>query len=105
MTTPRARSPALAAGRGSHAATRFGRHGKNLPRKKTNMDMQAYEKKYAEFLDRVEGSRPPPGNMGVIVVPAPEALGETYEEIVESLKRLAHAGLLLLVMPASEQIQ
>lgn len=43
--------------------------------------------------------------MGVIVVPAPEALGETYEEMVESLKRLAHARLLLLVMPVSEQIQ
>jgi hypothetical protein len=33
-----------------------------------------------------------------------EGLGETCEEMVESLKRLARARLLLLMMPVCEEI-
>jgi len=56
---------------------------------------QGYESKYAEFIrlcakakaDKVEH----------VVIAQPWVLGDTYEEIIESLSRLAEAGLALHV--------
>jgi hypothetical protein len=33
----------------------------------------------------------------------PEVLGDTYEELCESLNRLADAGLLLMIIPRKER--
>lgn len=61
----------------------------------------SYEKKFAEFLRMCEEARN--GNLDAVVIDHPEVLGDTYEEIVESLNRLADAGLSLSIVPRSER--
>ena len=52
-----------------------------------------YEKKFAEFIRLCSEAK----SKGVtqVAVAFPWALGDTYEEMIESLSRLADAGLLL----------
>ena len=52
-----------------------------------------YEDKYAGFIRlcaETKGS-----NVKHVLVAAPWVLGDTYEEVIESLSRLAESGLLL----------
>lgn len=39
----------------------------------------------------------------VVVIDHPEVLGDNYAEIVESLNRLAAAGLMLSIVPPAER--
>jgi hypothetical protein len=54
-----------------------------------------YESKYAEFIQLCAKARS--DNVGHVVIAAPWVLGDTYDEIIESLSRLAEAGLALHV--------
>ncbi|XHR29872.1 MAG: hypothetical protein ACFUZC_04825 [Chthoniobacteraceae bacterium] len=54
-----------------------------------------YETKFADFLKLIEDSKA--SGVEAIVVAAPWVLGDNYEEIVESLSRIAKAGLALRI--------
>ena len=54
-----------------------------------------YESKYAEFIRLCAKARS--DNVEHVVIAAPLVLGDTYDEIIESLSRLAEAGLALHV--------
>ena len=53
-----------------------------------------YEQKFADFIKMLSEAIDE-----TIVVHHPEVLGDNYEEIVESLNRLADAGMKLIVVP------
>lgn len=55
-----------------------------------------YEEKFAEFLKGIEESKKQ--DMAMLTT-HPGALGDNYEELVESLERLAEAEIALLIMP------
>jgi len=54
-----------------------------------------YESKYAEFIRLCAIAEAE--NIGHVIVAEPWVLGDTYDEIIESLTRLAEAGLALHV--------
>ena len=54
-----------------------------------------YEKKFADFIRLCSEAKSKGATQ--VVVAFPWALGDTYEELIESLSRLADAGLLLHV--------
>jgi hypothetical protein len=54
-----------------------------------------YESKYATFIRLCAKARA--DNVGHVVIAAPWVLGDTYDEIIESLSRLAEADLALRV--------
>ncbi len=61
--------------------------------------MASYEEKLAAFIDQCRGVK----EHGAITVMVryPEMLGDTYEEMVESLSRVAEAGLQLVIAEPS----
>ena len=58
----------------------------------------AYERKFSDFIYLLQMTREE-----LIVVHHPEVLGDTFDEIVESLNRLADAGKKLVIVPKSER--
>jgi len=60
-----------------------------------------YDDKFGHLTDALEKAALSPYKE--IVVPRPETLGETYEEIVESLNRIADAGVKLTVVPRADR--
>lgn len=62
-------------------------------------DLSHHEQKFAGFLRALEESRPQTQD-GVrnLVIAFPQILGDTYEEIIESLSRVAAAGMSLHVV-------
>ena len=54
-----------------------------------------YESKYAEFIRLCAETKAE--NIGHVIIAEPWVLGDTYDEIIESLTRLAEAGLALQV--------
>jgi hypothetical protein len=60
--------------------------------------MTSYEEKFATFIKMVEHFK---GKLkgDVLFVAAPWVLGDNYEELTESLDRLAAAGIPLLIAP------
>ena len=63
-----------------------------------NRERSAYEKKFADFVRMLGES-----DEDVVLVQHPQVLGDNYDEIVESLNRLADAGKQLVVVPRSER--
>jgi diketogulonate reductase-like aldo/keto reductase len=59
-----------------------------------------YERKFSEFLHLIRTTQE-----DVILIHHPEVLGDTYEELVESLNRLADAGKKLVIVPRHERGQ
>lgn len=57
-----------------------------------------YEQKFADFLRLLEETQEE-----AVLVHHPEVLGDNYEEIVESLNRLADAKKHLVILPRSER--
>jgi predicted GTPase len=57
-----------------------------------------YERKFADFIKMLAEMIDE-----TIVVHHPEVLGDNYEELVESLNRLADAGKKLIVVPRNER--
>jgi protein required for attachment to host cells len=60
----------------------------------------SYETKFADF---VRLCREQQGQ--VVIIAAPQVLGDTYEELVESLNRIADAEIKLNIVPRSERKQ
>ena len=54
-----------------------------------------YEKKFADFIRLCSEAKAQ--GVGQVTVAYPWVVGDTYEEVIESLSRLAEAGLLLHV--------
>ncbi len=54
---------------------------------------QGYETKYAEFIRLCAQAKS--DNVDYVIIAQPWVLGDTYDEIIESLSRLAEAGLAL----------
>ena len=57
-----------------------------------------YEEKFSEFLYLIRTTAE-----DVILIHHPEVLGDTYEELVTSLNRLADAGKKLVIVPSQER--
>ena len=60
-----------------------------------------YEKKFAGLLALCEDAKR--DQFDVVVIHHPEVLGDTYDEIVESLNRIADAGLKLTIPPRADR--
>jgi hypothetical protein len=56
-----------------------------------------YETKHKDFLQRLKDAQA--NSITLIVISEPQELGDTYEEMVESLNRLAQADLNLAILP------
>jgi hypothetical protein len=61
----------------------------------------SYEEKFKGFIQMCADAKRQ--GVEVIVVPHPEVLGDDYQEIVESLNRLAAARLALQIVPPDER--
>lgn len=63
--------------------------------------MDTYEKKFANFIRLCQETK----NSGVnlVTINHPETLGDTYQELVESLNRLGESGLFLAIVPPTER--
>ena len=66
---------------------------------KTGSGSPGYEEKFADFIKLCKETP----KEEVVLIAMPAALGDTYEEIVESLNRLADAELHLAIMPRAER--
>jgi dihydrodipicolinate synthase/N-acetylneuraminate lyase len=64
------------------------------------MPKQAYEVKFKDFIRMCADAKQQGAD--VLIVHHPQVLGDNYEEIVESLNRLAEARLKLLILPSEE---
>lgn len=62
--------------------------------------MSKYEEKFANFIKMIDESK---GKTEAVMIHNPNALGDTYEEVVESLDRLSDAKLGLIIVPRSER--
>jgi len=69
--------------------------------RRNEMAKERYEEKFQDFIKLLAEARRQGAQ--TIVVERPEVLGDTYEEIIESLNRVAAAGLTLTVVPPSER--
>ena len=54
-----------------------------------------YEKKFADFIETCRKAKQ--DNIPNVIIAQPRILGDTYEEIIESLSRLAEAKLSLYI--------
>lgn len=61
------------------------------------MKTSQYEQKYKDFLQRLKEAKA--NGVTLIVIKKPQELGETYEEMVESLNRIAALDLNLAILP------
>jgi len=52
-----------------------------------------YEQKFSGFIKLCAEAKS--NNVGHVIIDQPSAIGDTYDEVIESLSRLAHAGLAL----------
>lgn len=60
-----------------------------------------YEEKFAGLLRLCEDAKQ--SGTEVVVIAEPQALGDDYAEIVESLNRIADAKLQLAILPRAER--
>ena len=61
----------------------------------------AYETKFASLIEMCAEAKS--ANADVVVIADPRALGDTYEEIVESLNRIADAELKVAIVPRAQR--
>jgi predicted oxidoreductase len=57
-----------------------------------------YEQKFADFIRMLVETK-----LDTILIHHPEVLGDNYEEIVESLNRVADSGKKLVIIPRTER--
>lgn len=69
----------------------------------TTMKPKDYDVKFRKFLRRIADARA--NGVTLFVITRPEELGDTYEEVMESLNQLAAADMNLAVMPRDERIE
>jgi len=60
-----------------------------------NDNPENYETKFASFIEMCEKAKQ--DNIPNVIISRPQALGDSYEEIIESLARLAEAKLSLQI--------
>jgi hypothetical protein len=60
-----------------------------------NNNSDRYENKFASFIAMYEKAIQ--DNISTVIISHPQVLGDNYEEIIESLARLAEAGLSLQI--------
>lgn len=60
-----------------------------------NNPSESYEKKFSDFIEICEKARQ--DNIPQVIIHHPSVLGDTYEEVIESLSRLADAELSLYI--------
>ena len=58
-----------------------------------------YEQKFPAFIELCRETKPE----DIIVVASPHALGDTYDELIESLERLGDAQVHLVIVPRSQR--
>jgi len=63
-----------------------------------NHSTSDYERKFADFIRMLAESKEQ-----LVVIHHPEVIGDTYEEIVESLNRLADSEKQLAIVPRKER--
>ena len=63
--------------------------------KQSNNTPGSYEKKFSDFIEMCEIARR--DNIPQVIIHHPRVLGDTYEDVIESLSRLADAGLSLRI--------
>lgn len=63
-----------------------------------NRESVSYERKFSDFIRLLAESKE-----SVVVIHHPQVLGDTYEELVESLNRLANSGKQLAIVPKGER--
>jgi hypothetical protein len=63
--------------------------------------LMSYEKKFESFIKLCADAKK--GGVDVVVVHHPQVIGDNYEEMVESLNRLADADLSLHILPKSKR--
>lgn len=61
-------------------------------------DMSVQKDKFKQLNRLVNGARQT-GDVDAVVVASPEVLGDTYEELVDNLNKLAGAELALVIVP------
>ncbi len=61
----------------------------------SNNPSEGYEKKFSDFIEMCEKAKQ--DNIPQVIVHHPSVLGDTYEEVIESLSRLADAKLSLYI--------
>jgi hypothetical protein len=66
------------------------------------LDTARYEKKFAVFVKMTEDMKNDRVDT-MVIVSHPEVLGDNYDELVESLNRLASAGLKLCIVPPDQR--
>lgn len=59
--------------------------------------MSTYEKKFAGLIRLIAETKGT--NVGSVIVASPTVLGDNYEELVESLRRISVAELQLIIVP------
>lgn len=59
--------------------------------------MGAYEEKFSTFIEMCDQAKQE--ELECLVVASPDVLGDTHEELVESLRRLADSELALRIVP------
>jgi len=63
--------------------------------------MDEYAIKFKAFIEMCQEAKQTGVNH--VIVHHPEVLGDTYAELVESLNRLADAGLMLMILPQNKR--
>lgn len=58
-----------------------------------------YERKFADWIKVCQNE----DEADTVVITSPEALGDTYLEVIESLNRLADSGLTLTIVPRAKR--
>ena len=61
----------------------------------SNNPLEDYEKKFSDFIEMCEKTRQ--DNVPQVIIDHPSVLGDTYEEVIESLSRLADAELSMYI--------
>lgn len=62
------------------------------------MEQGTYKEKFPNFIRLLEETKE-----DLLLVHHPQVLGDNYEELVESLNRIADAGKRLLILPRAER--
>ncbi len=65
-------------------------------------DMKVMTDKFRQF-DQLIGIARDKGEFDAVVVASPQVLGDTYDELVENLNKLANAELAVVIVPPSDR--
>ena len=60
----------------------------------------SYEEKFDEL---VRLCKEAPAQADAVVMASPQVLGDSYEEVMESLRRIANVGLAIIIVPDDKE--